>query len=124
MMKSPPGIQTMDSRLTTGARHGWASPRKGAESSPRVSPAAGRARVTSVFRSDIAVSGFRELLRHEVERCSRRDQLFLLLAVLEIPDDALGVLHHPPAHVTLVDRLALLRIFLQMRDAGEAEVQF
>ena len=88
-----------------------------------VSPATGGTAIAFVFAADIK-SGFRELLRHEIERRSRRDQLFLLGGVLEIPDDALGVLHHPPAYISLIDRLALLRVFLQVRDAGEAERQF
>src|SRR5579859_4377115 len=63
------------------------------------------------------------LLRHEVERRAGRNQLFLLHAVLELAHDAVGVLHDPPAHVTLVDRLALLRILLQVGDARKAERQ-
>src|SRR5271167_4979577 len=75
-----------------------------------------------VVRADINL-GSRKSLRHEVERCSGRDQLFLLGALLEVPDDALRVLHHPPAYVALVDRLAFLRVFLQVRDAREAKRQ-
>src|ERR1700752_3135922 len=63
------------------------------------------------------------LLRREVERRPRRDQLFLLHAVLEVADDAVRMLHHPPAHIALVDGLTLLRVLLQMGDAGETERQ-
>ena len=38
--------------------------------------------------------------------------------------DALGVLHYPPAHITLVDRLSFLRVFLQMGNAREPKRQF
>ena len=64
------------------------------------------------------------LLRHEVEFGPRRDQFLLFHAVLEGADDAVRMLHHPPAHVALIDRLTLLRIFLQVRDAREAQRQF
>jgi hypothetical protein len=33
------------------------------------------------------------------------------------------VLHHPPAHVLLVDGLALFRVVLEVRDAREAQRQ-
>ena len=60
----------------------------------------------------------RILLRHEIERRAGRNQFFLLHAVLELAHHAMSMLHDPPAHVTLVDRLALLGVFLQMGDAG------
>src|ERR1700676_3663379 len=104
MTKSPPGIQIMDPRLATSG-----------------------ARLCASRACDVCADmnlGCCEGLRYEIERRSRRDQLFLLGRALEIPDDALRVLHHPPADVALVDGLALLRVFLQMRDAGEAERQF
>src|SRR5271166_5767611 len=41
--------------------------------------------------------------RHEVERRSRRDELLSFLALLKLPDNTMRVLHHPPAHVPLVD---------------------
>src|SRR4051794_26090974 len=64
------------------------------------------------------------LLWHEIECCPRRNQFLLLGAILELADDALGVLHHPPADVSLVDGFTLLRVLLQMRDTGKAERQF
>src|SRR6266702_5464733 len=54
-----------------------------------------------------STSGLLALLRHEIECRARRNQFLLLGAVLEVPDDALGVLHHPPANVALVDGLTL-----------------
>src|SRR6266568_3569242 len=69
-------------------------------------------------------SGLLALLWHEIECRARRNQFLLLGALLEVADDTLGVLHHPPANIPLVDRLTLLRVFLQMRDTGKAERQF
>src|SRR5262249_2676958 len=63
-------------------------------------------------------------LRHIVERRSRRDELFLLGALLELPDNSLRVLHHPPAHIALADGLSFLRVLHQVRDPGKAERQF
>src|SRR3981081_4350094 len=64
-------------------------------------------------------SGF----RHEVERSAGRDEVFFLGAVLEFPYDSLRVLHHPPAHVSLVHGLPFFRVLLQVSDAGKAQRQ-
>src|SRR5206468_4661919 len=64
------------------------------------------------------------LFGDEIERGAGRNQLLFLGALLKIPDDALGMLHHPPANVALVDGITLLRVFLQMRDAGKSQRQF
>src|SRR5271156_4947057 len=123
MMKSPPGTQIMNPQSTaSGTRPAPASCWSGRRSAPKLSPAANRGPAAFVSGTGTSL-GFREGFWHEVERRSRRDQLFLLGAVLEVPDDALRVLHHPPAYVALVDRLAFLRVFLQVRDAREAKRQ-
>src|SRR5262245_4476008 len=60
---------------------------------------------------------------HEVERRSARNEFFSLLAFFKRAHDAVRMLHHPPAHVTLVDGLAFLRVLHEVRDAGKAEPQ-
>src|SRR5581483_2479445 len=80
--------------------------------------------VAAFSTAPASLSSVRVLFGHEVERRSRRDQLLLLHAVLEVANDAVGVLHDPPAHVALVDRLALLRVLLEVGDAGKSKRQF
>src|SRR6516165_9694696 len=106
MRKLPPGIRIMASRLGNAVPV-FLSPSRCAlmlsanrASSPRVRP------------------------RYEIERRSRRDELFLLFAFLELPNDSVRVLHHPPAHVALVHGLAFFRVLHEMGDAGKAERQF
>src|SRR4051812_15790141 len=100
--------------LAAAARPSWRSWR----SSPAVRDVA----ITTAAAPESASTGV--LLRHEVERRSGGDQLLLLGAVFEVADDAMRMLHHPPADVALVDRFPFLRIFLQVGNAGEAERQF
>src|ERR1700712_5766282 len=100
---------------------GW--PESEQQPAPRRWPAAPFA-IVSALVGAVMVSGLGVLLGHEVERGAGRNQFLLLRTVLELPDDALRMLHHPPAHIALVDGLTLLRVLLQMRDAGEAERQF
>src|SRR4051812_10256639 len=80
--------------------------------------------IVSALVGAFIASALGVLLGNEVERGAGRNQFLLPGALLEVPDDALRMLHHPPAHVALVDRVPLLRVFLQMRDAGKAERQF
>src|SRR5262245_60043999 len=60
---------------------------------------------------------------HEVEWRSARNEFFSLLAFFERAHDAVRMLHHPPAHITLVDGLAFFRVLHEVRDAGKAEPQ-
>src|SRR5262249_20466391 len=68
--------------------------------------------------------GSRVGFRHEIQRRSARDELFSFFAFLELPDNAVRMLHHPPAHVALVDRLSFFRILHKVRNAGEAQWEF
>src|SRR4029450_5578694 len=62
--------------------------------------------------------------RHEVERRSGRYEFFFLFAFLELPNDPVRVLHHPPAHVALVHGFAFFWIFHEVSDASKAQWQF
>src|SRR5260370_16888174 len=62
--------------------------------------------------------------RHELERRSGRDKLFSLFAFLELSNDSMRMLHHPPAHVALVHGFAFFRVLLEVRNAGKTERQF
>src|ERR1700730_8146428 len=106
MRKLPPGIQIMASRL---------------DNAVLVSP--WRSRCAPMLSADRALSP-RVRPRHEIERRSGRDELFSLFAFLELPDDAVRVLHHPPAHIALVHGFAFFRVLLEVRNAGKAERQF
>src|SRR5215218_4123831 len=112
-----PGQPRLISRPLWAGRRASSSPLPGDR---RLHPA----RLSPLSSVQTSCSCLLALLRHEIELRARRNQLLLLGAVLELPDDALGVLHHPPAHIALVDGVTLLRVFLQMRDAGKAERQF
>src|SRR5205823_9257019 len=93
---------------------GRAPPRGRSRSPPwrRCRPTAGS------WRDDDLV---RALARHVVERRPAGDEALRLHALLELADEAPGVLHHPPPHVGLVDRLPFLRVLQQVDDAGEPQ---
>src|SRR6266851_8971502 len=59
----------------------------------------------------------------EIDRRSGRDELFFLGAVLELPNDSLRVLHHPPAHVPLANGFSFFRVLHEVRNAGKAQRQ-
>ena len=113
----------MDPRFAaSGASSAFAPPAKGHRSPPRLSLAAASALSAFVFCVDMN-AGLRESLGHKIERRTGRNELLFLGAFLEFPNDAIGVLHHPPANVPLVDRLSFFWVLLQVCNAGKAERQ-
>src|SRR6266481_8221400 len=106
MRKLPPGIQIMASRL---------------DNAVLVFPS--RSRCALMLSADRGSSP-RVRPRHEIERRSGRDKLFSLFAFLELSNDSMRMLHHPPAHVSLVDGFAFFRVLLEVRNAGKTQRQF
>src|SRR6516165_1108201 len=106
MRKLPPGIQSMASRLDNA-----------------VLVFLSRSRCALMLSADRILSP-RVRPRHEIERRSGRDKLFSLFAFLELSNDSMRMLHHPPAHVSLVDGFAFFRVLLEVRNAGKTERQF
>src|SRR6266852_6330087 len=84
--------------------------------------AASSAACALAFCADMSLGG-RSGSWDEIDRRSGRDELFFLGAVLELPNDPLRVLHHPPAHVPLVDGLSFFRVLHEVRNAGKAQRQ-
>src|SRR6201981_2386052 len=68
--------------------------------------------------------GSRVGFRHEIQRGSARDELFSFFAFLELPHNAARMLHHPPAHVALVDRVSFFRVLHEVGNASKTQRQF
>src|SRR5712671_4620145 len=122
MRKLPPGTQIMLPRPAVSATRSAFAPQP-QQTAVRSATAVSAVACAVAVCADIGLrsrSGF----RHKVERRARRNELFLLGAVLECLYDPLRVLHHPPAHISLVHGLALFRVFLQVSNAGKAQRQF
>src|SRR5258708_14779848 len=106
MRKLPPGIQSMASRFDNA-----------------VLVFLSRSRCALMLSADRGSSP-RVRPRYEIERRSGRDKLFSLFAFLELSNDSMRMLHHPPAHVSLVDGFAFFRVLLEVRNAGKTQRQF
>src|SRR5262249_45423109 len=121
MRKLPPGIQIMESRLDNAVLGLISPPDRARRLSTTLSL---KILPTFCVLAGGASLGPRVRPRHEVEWRSCRDELFFLFAFLELPNDSVRVLHHPPAHVALVHGLAFFRVLHEMGDAGKAKGQF
>src|SRR5260370_3349194 len=106
MRNLPPGIQIMASRLDNA-----------------VLVFLSRSRCALMLSADRTLSP-RVRPRHEIERRSGRDKLFSLFAFLELSNDSMRMLHHPPAHVSLVHGFALFRVLLELRNPCRTDRQF
>src|SRR5260370_10422391 len=105
MRKLPPGIQSMASRFDNA-----------------VLVFLSRSRCALMLSADRGSSP-RVRPRYEIERRSGRDKLFSLFSFLELSNDSMRMLHHPPAHVSLVDGFAFFLVLLDARNAGKAQRQ-
>src|SRR5713101_3615544 len=125
MRKLPQGIQIMDPRLdSSDAMLAFISPlRRGRWRSTDLSMDASSTFCAGVFRVDTSLDS-RVGLWHEVERRSGRDEFFSFFALLKLPNNSMCVLHHPPAHVPLIDGFSFFRVLHEMRNAGKAQRQF
>src|SRR5712671_331423 len=125
MRKLPPGIWIMDPRLDCpGAMTCFrslllAGPSLSTMFLRNAPPTSG----ASAFSASKGLSS-RIRFWYEVEWRSGRDEFLPLFAFLEVPDDTVCMLHHPPAHIALVHGFAFLRILLEVRNAGETQRQF
>src|SRR5947209_5876096 len=104
MRKLPPGIQIMDPRFDlSDAMLAFTSPLRRARW--LLSMDAASTFCAGVSCVDTSLDS-RVGLWHVVERRSARDELFSFFAFLKLPNNSARVLHHPPAHVPLVDGLS------------------
>src|ERR1700691_256002 len=88
---------------------------------PVVSTAARPGVSSGLVAQAVPAGGARIHRRDKAEGRARRDQPLLFGALLELPHQAPGVLHDPPADECLVDGLPLLRVFEEVDDPGKAE---
>src|SRR5256885_1561920 len=115
MRKLPPGTQIMDARFDlSDAILVFASPlRRECRLSTNLSIDASSASCAGRFCVGTSLDS-RVGLRHEVERRSGRDEIFSFFAFLELPNNSVRMLHHPPTHVPLVDGLSFFRVLLEV----------